>query len=76
VHVNLRGQSIVTLLCSDPELKGIDLLEKETLVQQMKKACGCGGTVKAGRLEIQGDKREAVARILREAGFEPVFAGG
>ena len=42
----------------------------------MQKACGVGGTVKEGRIEIQGDKREAVARILAEAGFQPVFAGG
>jgi translation initiation factor 1 len=32
--------------------------------------------VKEGRIEIQGDQREAVARILREAGFRPVLAGG
>jgi translation initiation factor 1 len=35
-----------------------------------------GGTVKEGRIEIQGDKREEVKRILTEAGFQPVFAGG
>ena len=32
--------------------------------------------VKDGRIEIQGDKREEVARILSQAGFRPVFAGG
>jgi translation initiation factor 1 len=42
----------------------------------MQKACGTGGTVKDGRIEIQGDKREEVARILTEANFRPVFAGG
>ena len=39
-------------------------------------ACGTGGTVKEGRIEIQGDKRAEVAKILAEAGFRPVFAGG
>ena len=32
--------------------------------------------VKDGQIEIQGEKREEVARILVEAGFRPVFAGG
>jgi translation initiation factor 1 len=55
---------------------GIGLPEKESLAKQMRAACGCGGTVKDGRIEIQGDQRETVAKILREAGFRPVFAGG
>jgi translation initiation factor 1 len=42
----------------------------------MQKACGAGGTVKEEQIEIQGDQREAVARILTKAGFRPVFAGG
>jgi translation initiation factor 1 len=55
---------------------GIGLPEKEQLAKKMQKACGSGGTVKEGRIEVQGDKREVVARILTEAGFRPVFAGG
>jgi len=55
---------------------GIGLPEKENLAKQMQKTCGTGGTVKEGRIEIQGDKRTEVARILTEAGFRPVFAGG
>jgi translation initiation factor 1 len=55
---------------------GIGLPEKEQLAKKMQKACGSGGTVKDGRIEVQGDQREAVARILTEAGFRPVFAGG
>ena len=42
----------------------------------MQRACGTGGTVKNGQIEIQGDKRAEVARILSESGFLPVFAGG
>lgn len=56
--------------------KGIGLAEKQDLAKKMQKACGVGGTVKDGCIEIQGDKREEMKRILTEAGFQPVFAGG
>jgi len=68
-----RGGKTVTVVGG---FVGIGLPEKEQLAKRMRAACGCGGTVKDGRIEIQGDQREAVARILSEAGFRPVFAGG
>ena len=68
-----RGGKTVTVVT---HFVGIGLPEKEKLAKQMQKACGTGGTVKEGRIEIQGDKRNEVARILTEAGFRPVFAGG
>ena len=68
-----RGGKTVTVVSG---FIGIGLPEKEALAHRMQKACGCGGTVKEGRIEIQGDKRETVARILTEAGFRPVLAGG
>jgi len=55
---------------------GISLAEKQDLAKKMQKACGVGGTVKDGCIEIQGDKREEMKRILTEAGFKPVLAGG
>ncbi len=55
---------------------GIALAEKQDLAKKIQKACGVGGTVKDGNIEIQGDKREEVRRVLEEAGFNPVFAGG
>jgi translation initiation factor 1 len=55
---------------------GIGLAEKQELAKKMQKTCGVGGTVKDGCIEIQGDKREEMKRILTEAGFKPVFAGG
>jgi len=68
-----RGGKTVTVVDG---FVGIGLPEKEQLVRKMRAACGCGGTVKEGRIEIQGDQRETVSRILAEAGFRPVFAGG
>lgn len=68
-----RGGKTVTVVSG---FVGIGLPEKEQLAQRMRRACGTGGTVKEGRIEIQGDQRELVARLLAEAGFRPVFAGG
>jgi translation initiation factor 1 len=68
-----RGGKTVTVATN---FVGIGLPEKEQLAKKMRNACGAGGTVKDGRIEIQGDRREIVARILTEAGFRPVFAGG
>lgn len=68
-----RGGKTVTVVDG---FVGIGLPEKESLAKKMRGACGSGGTVKDGAIEIQGDHRETVARILREAGFRPVMAGG
>jgi len=68
-----RGGKTVTVVDG---FVGIGLPEKEQLAKKIRLACGCGGTVKDGAIEIQGDQRETIARILSEAGFKPVFAGG
>ena len=68
-----RGGKTVTVVKG---FVGIGLPEKEQLAKKMQKACGTGGTVKNGQIEIQGDKRQEIARILSEANFRPVFAGG
>ena len=68
-----RGGKSVTVVTNFPP---VEILEKKMLAKKMQKACCVGGTVKDGNIEIQGDKRDEVSRILIEAGFKPVFAGG
>jgi translation initiation factor 1 len=68
-----RGGNTVTVVKG---FVGIGLPEKEQLAKKMQTACGTGGTVKNGQIEIQGNKRQEVARILTEANFHPVFTGG
>ena len=68
-----RGGKTVTVVSG---FTGIGQLEKESLAKAMRAACGCGGTVKDGVIEIQGDQRDKIAAILAAAGFRPVFAGG
>ena len=67
-----RGGKTVTVV------RGLALDEtaRIALGKRLRSACGSGGTVKDGCIEIQGDKREEMKRILTEAGFKPVFAGG
>ncbi|QTN33634.1 translation initiation factor [Akkermansiaceae bacterium] len=73
IRQNARGGKGVTIA---KNFIGISLAEKQDLAKKIQKTCGVGGTVKDGFIEIQGDKREEVKRILTEAGFNPVFAGG
>lgn len=68
-----RGGKSVTVA---KNFVGIGLPEKQELAKLMQKTCGVGGTVKDGCIEIQGDKRDEMKRILTDAGFKPVFAGG
>jgi translation initiation factor 1 len=59
-------------------LKGLALTEADltSLAKTVKQACGSGGTVKEGVIEIQGDQREKIAEILRKLGYKVKLAGG
>ena len=46
------------------------------LARELKAACGSGGTVKAGTIEIQGDHVERVVERLKQAGWTVKRAGG
>ena len=67
-----RGGKAVTLL------KGLALSEGElsALAKTLKQACGSGGTVKDGVIEIQGENRERIADTLRKLGYKVKLAGG
>jgi translation initiation factor 1 len=41
------------------------------LAKRMKTACGAGGTVKEGAIEIQGDHVEKVQALLAVEGYRP-----
>ncbi|WP_425260271.1 translation initiation factor Sui1 [Rubrivivax sp. RP6-9] len=46
------------------------------LGRQLKAACGSGGTVKDGVVEIQGDHRDRIVEVLQRAGHKVKRAGG
>src|SRR3954467_8247761 len=66
-----RGKAVTTI--ADVPLDDAGLRE---LAGRLKKRCGVGGSVKDGVIEIQGDHRDTVMTILRDAGYDPVAAGG
>jgi translation initiation factor 1 len=48
----------------------------EALAAELKKKCGSGGTVAAGRIEIQGDHRDRLVDELTRRGWKAKRAGG
>lgn len=64
-----KGVSVIT---------GLDLDDNELnkLAAELKKKCGCGGSVKDGEIEIQGDKREFLKQLLESKGYKVKLSGG
>jgi translation initiation factor 1 len=59
-------------------ITGIDASDDEItrLAAELKKKCGCGGSVKDGVIEIQGDKRDLIKSLLEAKGMKVKLAGG
>ena len=45
-------------------------LDIDALITKLKKRCASGGTIKDGKIELQGDHRSKVKEALEEMGFE------
>lgn len=54
----------------------LDALALAQLGKQLKAACGSGGTVKDGVIEVQGDHCEVVMQALQKQGHAVKRDGG
>jgi translation initiation factor 1 len=49
---------------------------KDAMLTKLKKALGCGGTLKDGNFEFQGDHRDKLEKMLLADGFKVKRIGG
>jgi translation initiation factor 1 len=63
--VSRRYGKLVTIV------EGIDSsdIDLDDLAKKLKTVCASGGTVKEDKIELQGDHKKRVAKVLNEIGF-------
>lgn len=66
-----RGKGVTTVFDVPLEESGL-----RELAATLKQRCGTGGTVKDGRIEIQGDQRERIVAELEKLGYKVKRVGG
>jgi translation initiation factor 1 len=60
-----RGGKTVTVVYDLPRNSAF----LKDLLQDLKRACGTGGTVVENRIELQGDLRDRVRDLLQKRGY-------
>jgi protein-tyrosine phosphatase len=66
-----RGKGVTTVFDVPLDENGL-----RELATTLKQRCGTGGTVKDGRIEIQGDQRERIVAELEKLGYKVKRVGG
>ena len=66
-----KGKGVCLITGIDEDDAGLNKIAAE-----LKKKCGCGGAVKDGVIEIQGDNRELIKSLLEAKGMKVKLAGG
>jgi translation initiation factor 1 len=73
LHRETSGRAGPVTLVKNLVLSADDL---KALAKQLKQACGTGGTIKDGVIELQGEQRRKVAAFLQRLGYRVKIAGG
>jgi len=66
-----KGKAVTTVFDTP-----LDETELQALAAKLKQKCGTGGTVKDGRIEIQGDQRDRIVAELEKLGYRVKRVGG
>jgi predicted translation initiation factor SUI1 len=66
-----RGKGVTTVIDVPLDESGL-----RDMAATLKQQCGTGGTVKDGRIEIQGDQRERIVAELAKLGYKVKRVGG
>ncbi len=66
VRLVKRGHSILTVILN----LSMNEAEQAALASQLKKKLGCGGAIKDGAIEMQGDKVAQTLKYLAEIGIK------
>lgn len=67
LRLEKRARGKVVTVVSNLDPSGNDL---DALSARLKTMCGTGGTVKDGRIELQGDHLDNVEEILKAVGYK------
>lgn len=65
------GKAVIVVTGLDLEPDALKSLAKD-----LKQRCGCGGAVKDGTIEIQGDHRATLQAALEQLGYKVKLSGG
>ena len=63
---HLGGKTVIVVHDFAPQISAAKI---EELATKLKKACGCGGTVKERQIEVQGNQPAKIRALLETEGF-------
>lgn len=66
-----KGKGVVII-----EGLALDVKDLKSLCQELKKKCGCGGTIKDFNIELQTNDREKIKELLTKKGYIVKISGG